>query len=131
MLLLCPNMRGFLLALGLVLLRGISPGLAHHQDATWLRWSEYNYTFGSKTVNKCMLNANSVLTKNGLSSDMGSDINDKGTYGFVNGWTKDFKTIAVIVCNYDDKESTLMLSHYGKSIDSTDDLFNKLRKSKW
>ena len=62
---------------------------------------------------------------------MGSDINDKGTYGFVNGWTKDFKTIAVIVCNYDDKESTLMLSHYGKSIDSTDDLFNKLRKSKW
>ena len=78
-----------------------------------------------------MLQANSLLTKNGLSSDMGSDINDEGTYGFVNGWTKDLKTIAVIVCDYNDKETTLMLSHYGKSTDSTDDLFNKLKKGKW
>ena len=125
-------MRGFLLALGLVLLRGISPGLAHHQDAPWIRWAEYEYKFASKqAVNKCMLNANSVLNKYEFTADTGSDINDNGTYGFVNGWTKDFKTIAVIVCDYDDKESTLMLSHYGKSADSTDDLFNKLRESKW
>ena len=93
---------------------------------------DYDYKFSSKTtVNKCMLNANSVLAKNGLASNMGSDINDKETYGYVNGWTKDFKTVAVIVCNYDDKESTLMVSHYGKSIDSIDDLFKKLKGSNW
>jgi hypothetical protein len=106
-LLLCQNTHGFLLAPGLVLLRGISPALAHHQDAPWLRWAEYEYTFASKTVNKCILNANSILTKNELTSDMGSDINDEGTYAFVNGWSKDFKAIAVIVCDYNDKETTL------------------------
>ena len=128
---LCPNMRSFLLVLGLVLLRGVSPALAQNQDATWLRWAEFDYKFASKTVNKCMLKANSVLARNELASKMASDINDQGTYGYVNGWTKDLKTAAVIVCNYNDKETTLIFSHYGKSLDSTEELFEKLRESNW
>ena len=124
-------MRGFLLAVGFVLLRGMSPGLAHHQDQTWLRWTNFNYTFASTTVNKCMLRANSALTKNNFTTDMGSESNDKGTYGYVYGWTKDHKTTAAIVCNYGDKESSLLFSHYGKSIDKVQHLFNRLNEGKW
>ena len=78
-----------------------------------------------------MLNANSVLTKNNLTTGMDSGINDEGTYGHVNGWTKDLKTAAAIVCNYNDKETTLIFSHYGKSMDSTEDLFERLKGSNW
>ena len=124
-------MRGFLLVLGLLLLKGASPGLAQPQELTWIRWAEFDYNFSSKTVNKCMLKANSVLTKNNLTTGMDSGINDEGTYGHVNGWTKDFKTAAAIACNYNDKETILIFSHYGKSMDSTEDLFERLKGSNW
>ena len=124
-------MRGFLLALGLVLLRGISPGIAHHQDQPWLRWKEFGYTFESTTVNKCMLRANSALAENNFTSDMGSGSNDKETYGYVYGWTKDHKTTAVITCDYGDKESSLLFSHYGRSIDNVEHLFDRLDEGKW
>ena len=125
------SMRGFLLALGLVLLKGISPGIAHHQDATWLMWKQFKYTFDSTTVNQCISRATSALARNGFSSDMGSESNDKGTYGYAYGWTKDNKTTAVITCEYDDKESNLMFSHYGRSIDKVEHLFDRLDKGKW
>ena len=124
-------MRGFLLALGLVLLKGISPGIAHHQDATWVMWKDFKYTFNSTTVNQCISRATSALARNSFSSDMGSESNDKGTYGYAYGWTKDNKTTAVITCEYDDKESNLMFSHYGRSIDKVEHLFDQLDKGKW
>ena len=62
---------------------------------------------------------------------MGSESNDKGTYGYAYGWTKDNKTTAVITCEYDDKESNLMFSHYGRSIDKVEHLFDRLDKGKW
>ena len=124
-------MRGFLLALGLVLLKGISPGIAHHQDSAWLMWKEFKYTFTSTTVNQCISRATSALARNNFSSDMGSESNDKGTYGYAYGWTKDNKTTAVITCEYDDKESNLLFSHYGRSIDEVEHLFDRLAKGKW
>ena len=78
-----------------------------------------------------MLRANSALAKNNFTSDMGSQSNDKGTYGYVYGWTKDHKTTAVITCEYDDKESSLLFSHYGRSIDNVEHLFDRLAEGKW
>ena len=78
-----------------------------------------------------MLRANSALAENNFTSDMGSGSNDKETYGYVYGWTKDRKTTAVITCDYGDKESALLFSHYGRSIDNVEHVFDRLAEGQW
>ena len=124
-------MRRRLLAFSLLILGGIGPGLAHHQEKPLLRWKEFGYKFTSKTIDKCMLRANSALAQNKFTTDMNNGENKKGTYGYVYGWSKDLKTTALIICDYDDKESTLLFSHYGKSLDKVNHLFNNLAEGNW
>ena len=123
-------MRCVLLAIGALLFGGISSGLAN-QNKPIVQWKTFGYSFSAKTVDQCMLRANAALAANKFTMDMNSGNNGKGTYGYVYGWTADYKTTALIICDYDDKESVLIFSHYGKNLDSVKGLYKGLEKGKW